>query len=338
MNASEIWSFLRRSRETTLVIFFIAFAVIVAAFEPRFLSVKNLSDIVGAAAIVALVAAGVTVVVISGGIDISVGAIVAVSGVVCGSFLENGQVVLGLLAGVGTGLLLGAINAALTVSLRIPSIVVTLATLMVFRGLLAQRTSTTVTNFEKNWFTELGVQKVGSIPVITIISAAIVVLLAGFMSYTQTGRRLYALGGNPEGAVLAGVNAHRLIAFAFCLSGLLAGVAACLFASKFGAVDNSSGSGFEFLAIAAMVLGGTDLFGGEGRIVGTVIGVVVIYGIFNGMVLTGVPGTWQNAVAGATIILAVIADGVRQRRAPEILIDRTAVPDAAAPAVAGSPT
>ena len=334
MNTSGLWAFLRRSREITLVVFFIVFALIVAAFEPRFVSVKNLSDILGAAAIVAIVAAAVTVVVISGGIDISVGAIVAVSGVVAGSFLERGQTLVGLVAGVGTGLILGAINAVLAVSLRIPSIVVTLATLMVFRGLLAQRTSTTVTNFKDTWFTELGVQKIGPVPAIVLISGVIVALLAGFMSYTQTGRRLYALGGNPEGAVLAGLNSRRLMAFAFCLSGLLAGVAACLFASRNGAVDNSSGSGFEFLAIAAMVLGGTDLFGGEGRIVGTVIGVVVIYGIYNGMVLSGIPGTWQNAVVGATVILAVIADGVRQRRAHEQLIDTKTTADTAAPVLA----
>jgi ribose/xylose/arabinose/galactoside ABC-type transport system permease subunit len=305
---------LRGMREFRLLCFLLLIALVVTILEPKFLTVDNIMDILSASAIVLIVASGVTVVVIAGGIDISVGAVLAAAGIACGTLLQNGDgSVLAIALGIGVGLGFGLINALLIVLLDISAIVVTLAMLIIVKALLASRqSSTTVTNF-KGWFADLAQQHVGPVPAIVIIAFSIATALALFMGYTRTGRSLYALGGNPEGATLAGVNGRRLRLFAYVLSGGLAGVAGCLFASQYGAVDTTTGDGYEFLAIAALVLGGTDLFGGEGRIAGTILGCVVIYTIYNGMVLAKIPGTWQEAVVGATIVLAVVIDGWKRR-------------------------
>lgn len=288
--------------------------ILFALLSPNFLSAGNAVNILRQASINIVLATGMTFVILTGGIDLSVGSILAVSAVVA--------VLVSLLPAIGwlavpaalvTGLLLGLVNGALITFLNVPPFIVTLGTLTALRGaafLVAN--GTTVINRELN-FAWIGNSYVGPFPWLVIIA-----LLAVFTSWfilrqTVLGVQIYAVGGNERAARLTGIKVNRVMLFVYGISGLLSGLAGIMSASRLYSATGMLGQGYELDAIAAVILGGTSFTGGIGTIIGTLFGALIIAVLNNGLTLLNMSYFWQLVVKGLVIIVAVIVDRLRKR-------------------------
>jgi rhamnose transport system permease protein len=265
---------------------------------------------------VLIVAIGTTLVILTGNIDISVGSIFAVSGVAAGLAAKmSGSVAIAAAVACAAGALLGALNGSLVAYVRLPSIVVTLATMVALRDGLRWWT-------QGAWVQDLplGFQWFG-LPqsVYPFVSCGIVVTLLGTMMWVMTqvalGRAVYATGSNETAARLAGFDTARIQWLVFVAAGLLTGVAALLNSVRFNQIPSNAGLGLEMKVIAAAVVGGTSIRGGEGTLLGTLLGVVLLGAIGPALTFLGVSAYWERALQGAIILAAVAVDAVRERRA-----------------------
>lgn len=304
-----------RSRDNSLIVVLVCFCLIVGALNPVFLSWSNVALILSAAAVLGLVALGEFLVIVTGAVDISVGAIVGISALTTGLVLDAGwPLALSVGAGLAAAALAGTLNGTLVALGGIPSVIVTLATLSLFRWGLQRFTggdSTDAAQRQLSWLTTPGALKV---PPSVLLLFAAAILLSVFVGRTQLGREIFAVGANEAAARASGVAVKRVRVIAFTLAGFFAGLGGIVAASQLAYVSAQTGSGLEFLAIGAVVLGGTNLFGGSGRVRGVVTGALLLYAIYNAMVILGVPAAWQDAVAGALILVAVIFDTLGRRR------------------------
>ncbi|MFV0429555.1 MAG: ABC transporter permease [Arachnia sp.] len=289
-----------------------ALLVIMIAFafaSEHFLSVSNLMNVVRQMAVTAIVAVGMTFVIITGGIDLSVGSIVAVSGVMAASALAaTGSPALAVLAGLGVGLVAGLLNGYVTAKFKIAGFITTLAAMQAFRGLGYIYTDGSPIPAQDPGFTILGVGYLLGIPVPVWIMAVAVAAGAIILRRTRFGRYTYAVGGNETAARWTGLPVPRTIAGVYIMTGVLSGLAGVILTARLGSGQPSMGTGLELDAIAAVVLGGTSLAGGRGRISGTVIGCILVAVLSNGLTLLNVSSYWQMVVKGLIIVLAVILD------------------------------
>lgn len=293
-------------------IVYIAFIVVflffsVTLFDAGFLSKVNILNIFRQTAIIAVMGVGMTFVISTGEIDLSVGSITALSSLTTALSLEAGYgIILSSIIGLGTGLLIGLANGLLTTAVGIPSFIVTLGMMEVVRGAAMWITNTApvpIMNEAYNfWF---GSGNIGSIPV--LLFWMILIGIAGDLVYRRTtfGRYTLATGGNEEAARYTGINTNRIKLLTFTLSGTLAGLAGMLYAGRMQSGRFSFGEGDELNVIAAVILGGTSLFGGKGTIVGTIFGALIMGVINNGLILAGLEVSQQMMVSGLIIILAV---------------------------------
>lgn len=279
----------------------------------RFLSISNLALVIQQASINAVLACGMTLVILTAGIDLSVGSILAASAMVAVAVslmpgLSDYAFVAGLLAGLGCGIL----NGGLISLLRLPPFIVTLGTLTAIRGLARLiGGDRTLTNMELP-FAFLGNQTLFGISLLVFIAAGAVLTSWMILRFTVLGMRIYAVGGNQAAAALAGIRVWRVVLFVYAYSGLLAGLGGVMSASRlYSANGIQLGQAYELDAIAAVILGGTSFVGGVGSIWGTVIGALIIAVLTNGLILTGVPDIWQYIIKGAVIIGAVALDRFR---------------------------
>lgn len=279
----------------------------------RFMSVNNLSIVLQQASINTVLAAGMTFVILTGGIDLSVGSILAVSAMtamILSLFPDLGW--LGVLGALAMGLGWGLINGALIAFLRLPPFIVTLGTLTAARGvarLLGQ--DTTVFNPELA-FEYLGNGKILGIPMLAIIALAVVVISWFILRRTVLGTWIYATGGNPDAARLTGIKVSLVLLFVYGVSGLYAGLGGVMSAARLYAANGLQlGTSYELDAIAAVILGGTSFVGGVGSIWGTLIGALIIAVLSNGLILVGVSDIWQYIIKGLVIIAAVALDRLR---------------------------
>ncbi|WP_298823879.1 ribose ABC transporter permease [uncultured Planococcus sp.] len=285
--------------------------VIITILNPGFLSVSNLMNVLRQVSINALIAFGMTFVILTGGIDLSVGATLALTGAVSAGMMASGvDPIFAMLLGLLLGAVLGAINGVIIAKGKVAPFIATLATMTIYRGLTLVYTdgrpisglgdSLTFQMLGKGYF--LGIP----IPVVTmIVSFAILYFI---LKKTTFGRRVYAVGGNEEASILSGINADRIKIYVYSLLGLLAALASLILTSRLNSAQPTAGEMFELDAIAAVVLGGTSLTGGRGWIVGTLIGALIIGVLNNGLNLIGVPSFFQQVVKGAVILLAVLLD------------------------------
>jgi ribose transport system permease protein len=285
--------------------------------QQLFLTGPNLINIAQQASINAIIAVGMTFVIISGGIDLSVGSMVAFSGVVAAIVMRDfpaepwgGFIVAVLMAG-----LCGFSNGLLITRLDLPPFIVTLGTLGIFRG-LAQVVGDgrSVYQFDRV-FGATFAGRVGPIPVPVIVAGIVALIFAYVLAYTRLGKYAIAIGGSEETARLAGIAVRRYKLVIYTLGGLLVGVASALQVARFNSGDPTFGDGFELDAIASVVMGGTSLSGGQGTIAGTIVGALTISTVRNAMNIFRVPSYWQQVVIGGVIVLAVILDQWRKRRA-----------------------
>jgi ribose/xylose/arabinose/galactoside ABC-type transport system permease subunit len=303
-------------REISLFIVLIALALVLAAMTPGYFARENLSDLFLGNMPVLIVAIGSTLVILTANIDISVGSVFAICGVVAGVAAKaTGSVAVAALAACVTGGALGALNGSLVAYLRMPSIVVTLASMVALRDALRWAT-------EGAWVQNLppGFQWFGlSQSTYPFVAFAIVVVLLGtiawVMSNVAIGRAVYATGSNESAARLAGLDTGRLKFMVFIVAGVLTGLAALLNSVRFNQIPSNAGIGLEMKVVAAAVVGGTAIRGGSGSLLGTLLGVVLLGAIGPALTFLGVSAYWERALQGAIILAAVAVDAVRERRA-----------------------
>jgi ribose/xylose/arabinose/galactoside ABC-type transport system permease subunit len=307
-----------RVTEYVIVVAILIEAVVFAAIAPAFFSVPNLINIALSIAITGILAVGMTMVILTGGIDLSVGSVVALAGVVAAMIAARGggtgSVLLGSAAALAVGALVGIFNGFVIAQFRVPPFVTTLAMLTICRGLVFIITDgRSISNLPES-FAFVGRARVLGLPVPVIIM--FVVFAAGWVLLTRTvfGRYIYALGGNPRAAFHAGVNTKLFTFLPYVLNGLLVGLAGLVLASRLGAGLPNSGLQYELDVIAATVVGGTSLTGGRGSIVGTLWGTIFIGVLNNGLNLAEVDPYMQRVALGVVLLLAVLADQAGKTR------------------------
>ena len=280
-----------------------------------FFKQKNLLNVLRQVSINANLACAMTLVIILGGIDISVGSVIALSGVVTGGLIAfNGWGVFpAVLMGVLVGVLFGVFNGFLISTTPLPPFIVTLSTMNIARGVAYVYTGGSPIRVMSDEFNFIGSGYLGMIPMPVIYSALFIAITAYILNRTKLGRHIYAVGGNREAARFAGINTRRILFFAYAYSGLMAGISGVVLASRMFSGQPTAGDGQEMEAIAATVLGGTSMLGGQGAMGGTVIGVLIMGALQNGLNLLGINSFWQYVVKGAVILLAVYIDVIKKR-------------------------
>ncbi|NQV74537.1 MAG: ABC transporter permease [Bacteroidetes bacterium] len=307
--------YINNIRQYGLLIVFGIICLLISLITPQFLTVSNLTIIVTQVSINALLAFGVTFVIITGGIDLSLGSIVAVSGVTSAMLAHPNSypVLIPILMGLLAGLLMGAFNGFIITKSKIAPFIVTLGTMTIGRGLaLILSDGRPVSNLSDS-FNYLGSGIVLGIPVLILIFILVFALCSIILSKTILGRYIYAIGGNEQAARASGINIDRVKLSVYSISGLLAGLAGILLASRITTGQPNAGAGFELDAIAAVVIGGTSTAGGRGTMAGTLIGVLLIGVINNGLDLLNVTSYYQQVVMGIIIIGAVVLDSLNQK-------------------------
>ncbi|MDR6610379.1 ABC transporter permease subunit [Pseudomonas synxantha] len=279
-----------------------------------FFSAQNFSIISQQASINVVLASGLTFVILTGGIDLSVGSILAVSAVVALLVSQvPGLASLAIAAGLGVGLLLGLVNGVLVAFGKLPAFIVTLGGLTAMRG-IARLIGEDKTVFNPDLsFAYIGNDTLFGVPWLVVIALVVVTLSWLILRRTVLGVQIYAVGGNPEAARLSGIKVWKVLLFVYAISGLLAGVGAIMTSARLMAANGlQMGQSYELDAIAAVILGGTRFTGGVGTIVGTLIGALIIATLSNGLILLGVSDIWQYIIKGVVIIGAVALDRFRQ--------------------------
>jgi rhamnose transport system permease protein len=279
----------------------------------NFATANSAQQLLSGAALIAMLGVGETLVIVTRNVDLSVGSIVGLSAYVVGDLFKDHPgtpVILGFVVGIAIGAVIGAINGFVTAALRVPSLVVTLAMLYIIRGidgLIVNGVIITSSNIP-NAFIAIGFRTIAGIPWLAIIAFAVVVIVAYAMRSFRSGRDLYAIGSNPEAAALAGVPVARRVFTAFVISGSLAGLAGALFLALHAEVDVTGGTGYELLVVAAVVVGGVAIFGGSGTVVGAALGALLLNTINQALVASRVSAFWNEAIAGALLLLAIAFD------------------------------
>ena len=279
----------------------------------RFLTVNNLLNVARQISINAIISVGMTLIILTGGIDLSVGSIVALTGSITAGLLVSGQAILpAIFVGVLVGVLLGLFNGLLITRAEIPPFIATLGTMTAARGLtLVYTEGRPITGMEEA-FRFLGGGYLSGIPVPVILMVIIFAATYVMLKKTRLGRYIYAIGGNEEAARLSGINTKKILLSVYMLGGLLAGVSGIIMASRLNSAQPTAGISFELDAIAAVVLGGTSLSGGVGTIGGTLIGAFIIGVLDNGLNLLNVSSFYQQIAKGLVILLAVFLDKKRK--------------------------
>ncbi len=295
-------------RDYGIVVAFLALFITLSIASDAFLTSTNLLNILNQNAPLAIIACGGTLVIIAGGFDLSVGAIFALSGVVAAKLANETDPVLGLTVGLLVGLICGIANGLIVTYIRVNTFIATLATGYIFRGIATLITSAFLITVTDPDFTYLGQYTFYDVDIAVWIFAAVAILLTVVLSKTAFGRYIYAVGGNTEAARLSGVRVNFVRAATFAISGLCAALAGLIAASKDATGQAQGGIGFELTAIAAIVVGGTSIAGGEGAVWRSVLGILLIAMIGNGFNLLNIDPFYQSLVQGLIILIAVGLD------------------------------
>ncbi len=298
-----------------IVVAWLILCAILAATAPNFLTFNNLTQIVVQSAVIGIAAVGETFVIITAGIDLSVGSAVALAGMLAGIVMQGGGgTVVGILVALGIGTLIGIFNGFSTTILRITPFIVTLAVLSMGRGLtLAVSNGKTVYGFPAS-YNAIGQGSVLGVPYLAWITLGVFLVGYVVLSRTVFGHQVYAIGGNREAARLAGIPTRWVSFLVYAIAGLCSGLSAVVLTSQLGSALPSNATGLELEVIAAVVIGGTSLFGGRGGMGGTLVGVLLIGTLSNGLTLLNVSPFWVQFVQGGVIFLAVLIDALNRRR------------------------
>ena len=302
------------SQEALLALAVIGLAVVVGFINPRFLATRNLSDLLLGNAYIAIAAIGMSMVIISGNIDISVGALIGVLATISGSLAVAGAPILvSWLVPLVLGVAVMAAQGAVVAYLRIPAIVVTLGMLSILKGgLISVTGGKWITDLPQNF--HLADLSFLNVPMPVVIMVLATGLAAVWMRYSASGRAIYATGGNAEAARLCGVNPQRTVVMVFALHGFFAGIATLVYATQLRVIQSTTPPGLELTVITASVVGGVSILGGVGTVVGSTLAAILIAEITSALVFINVSPYWTDALRGGLILATVIADILRRQR------------------------
>lgn len=325
--APSLLTTLVRSREISIALVLVLVVAAAAVKTPTFLfSSNSWRDLLLTPSILLLLAVGQAVVIITRNVDLSVGSVLGFTAYLSGWLFINVEgipIVAVFAIGIFVGASLGLVNGALVGYGKVPALVITLGTLYIYRGVVLTWAGSNRINAGDmpRDFLALGTRSILSIPVLTIIAVVALAAVGYYLHTARGGRELYAIGSDPEAAVLYGLPVNRRIIAAFVLSGALAGLAGVLHAARFGTVSSSAGLGIELQAVAAVVVGGVAIFGGSGTVWGAAIGAVLLVTINRALPILGIPDFWQRAVVGGLILGAIVLDRVLAARQHHKLIE-----------------
>ena len=302
-----------RIRESGIIVVLVVFVAITTAIQPRFLNTTNIQFILINTTVFALLALGETMVVISRNYDLSVGSVLGLSAYLSANLFGQHHgipIVVVFLAGLGIGLACGLLNGIMVSAGQVPSLVVTLATLYIFRGvdILIVGGKEVVASSLPSAFLNIPKATVFGIPILAIAIAVVIGIGAYYLRSFRSGRELYAIGSNPDAARLAGIPVGRRVFVAFTVSGAIAGVAGVLWAAQYGTIDSTAGTGYELQVISAVVVGGVAIFGGSGSAVGAALGALLLNTISSALYVLGISPFWDQAIWGFLLLLAISVD------------------------------
>jgi rhamnose transport system permease protein len=317
---------LLRSREMSILVVLLLVIAAATLKTPSFLfSSNSWRDLLLTPFLLLLLATGQAVVIITRNVDLSVGSVLALTAYLTGRLfigIDGIPIVAVFAAGLLVGAALGLVNGLLVTVARVPALVITLGTLYIYRGIVLSWAGSDRINASvlPHSFLALGTKSILSIPVLTLISLVVLALVGYYMYAHRGGRELYAIGSDPDAALLYGLPVRRRVLAAFVLSGALAGLAGVLYTARYGTVSSSAGLGIELQAVAAVVIGGVAIFGGVGTVWGAALGAILLVTINRALPILGIPDFWQRAVWGGLILAAIILDRVLSvRRAHRLL-------------------
>jgi rhamnose transport system permease protein len=309
---SLLWS-LARFREAGLIVFILLLVALVTLRNPAFLTADNFQDILLNISILVIAALAQTMVIITHGIDLSISSMIGLVAMMIAFVVkQNPEIPVGLavLLGLALGSVLGSFNGIIITFGRVPPIIATLGTLSIYRGLVFYYSQGTwINSFElPQAFKLLSKGTPLGLPNMVIIAILVAIIVYYFLNHTRTGREIYAVGSNPEAAQFVGIRKDRIIFLVYVLSGLLAGLAAVLWASRFESAQTNTAIGFELQTVAASVVGGVSISGGVGTVPGVLLGALLLGIIQNALTIVRISPFWQLAAQGLLILIAVVTD------------------------------
>jgi len=320
MNNSTLKKFFSDNvREISLILVIIVISIFVQLRSGgNFFTPENIADLFTETAILAILAVGMMMVIITAGIDLSIGAIMALAGMIGTTILKGNQEinpVLIILISIVIGTLCGMINGALVSKLRILPIIATLGMMNVFRGLtyLVSKGSWVLQNDMSRAFLNVATGKVFGINNLVVMALVVYVIGYIFLNFIRTGRKIYAVGNSEESAQVSGIKTERILWLVYTIMGAIAGFAGILYVCKFGAAQGETAVGYEMNVIAASVLGGVSIAGGTGRVQGVLLGALLLGLLNNAMPLINISAFWQEAIRGLIILLSVMSNSLIQR-------------------------
>ena len=321
-------STIARQRELSLLAIMFVLGGLVSIAAPQFLTADNISQVMVLASIIAIAAVGEALVIITRNVDLSVEAMIGLVAYCVAVVLEGHTLdaPAAIVFGIGLGLVLGMINGVIVTVFRVPAIVATLGTLSIFRGidyLIAGSHQVPLAGLPPG-FTDASRDSILGIPVFVVIALIVVIIGSILLRYTRFGRQLYAVGSNPEAAAILGIPSRRVVFVAFAMCGLLSGVAGVLWVVQFGTINGTAATGVVLAVIAAVVVGGVNIFGGSGTVAGAALGALFLGFIANALILVGLSQFWLQAIYGVVILAAVSADAVILRRIQRAAVARRA--------------
>ena len=307
---------LLRARETGIALVVLVMLIGLSIASPNFATAGNLAIVARIIALNSIIAMGMTLVILLGGIDLSVGSVVALTSVLVGyTLIRLGMPIwVGILVGLLTGVVIGFFNGMLIIKTGVAPFIITLGMMGLARGFALVITKGSAMSGLPEAYLALGQGYWGLVPYPVIIMLVLAVIIHIMLSRTTFGRRIYFIGSNENAALLSGINVNRVKVAVFMICSTLAATEAVIETARMSTAQPASGGGYELTAIGAVIIGGASMMGGEGTILGTILGATLLALISNGLILLGVSAYWQQVFSGAIIILAVALDTWRRRR------------------------
>ena len=316
---SNVGKRLFKAEESVLVMALIILVIIMSFASPYFLTTKNLMNVLNQASVIFIAAIGMTILILIGEIDLSIGSLAALVGILTVKLLNiGGSIIISVIVGILVACFVSFITVSIINRYKIPSLIVTLGMMTIIRGICLLITNAVAVQIKNPSFTVIGTGYISIIPIPVIISVVLFVAFNYMLNKTVLGRNIYATGGNEGAAIAAGINTKKLKRNCFILSGMLVAVSAIILTARVNSGQPNLAEGFEFTVISATVLGGASLLGGQGSLSGTVVGILILQVLENGMILLDISSFWQKVVSGFVIILAVVLDAKRKENSNKV--------------------
>jgi ribose transport system permease protein len=321
-SARRLLERIKQSDLLVLLAVLVVLCIIVSFLTPVFFSQRNIMNTLRQVSLTAICGFGLTMVILIGEIDLSVGSQQAIAGISSIYILNaTNSIPLAILAALACGVAVGAINGLLVTKAKINSLIATLGTMAIWRGVAMVVTSAVSIQSGVEGFQRIATGFIGFIPNAVIVAAVLYIIIYYVLNHTTFGRKIYAIGGNKEASRLAGLPVDRIKLLVYIASGVLTMLSGVLLASRMASAQPTAGTGFEMVVIASVILGGVSLSGGIGTIAGALIGMIILGVLQNGLTLLDVSSFWQDITRGLVIILAVFVDGLRKESVAKRLVE-----------------